>query len=1180
MPVGTWQFWIDRGGTFTDVIAVSPDGSSRVLKLLSSDRAAIDGIHAAIARWPGPDLPFPPCIVRMGTTVATNALLERKGEPTVFVVTKGFRDLLLIGYQNRPRLFDLDIRKPESLPERVIEVDERVTAEGTVLRAPDPEAVERELAAARRDGFRSIAVVLMHSYAFPEHERLVGDVAGRLGFEQISLSSDVIPTIKIVGRGDTTVADAYLTPGLRRYVNGVRAALPAEAHLQLMQSNGGLADAQRFSGKDAILSGPAGGAVACARIAQQAGYAKAIGFDMGGTSTGVSRFEDRHEYTYETEVAGVRLKAPMMRIETVAAGGGSILHFDGRKFAVGPDSAGADPGPACYGRGGPLTVTDANLYLGRISSAHFPFPLDEEVVRRKFEELQAEVRAGLDREMSTIEIAEGFLRIANENMANAIKKISVARGYDVRDHALVAFGGAGAQHACALARLLDIKTIIVPPHAGVLSALGIGLADVTRSYQESVLRPLSDTTLREIVPRFEASEERGRRELASEGIDEAQIHTRRSLALRYQGVDHALMVPEPADLDYRSAFEELHRRQFGFLHYGRDLEVAELMVEAVGQTASPFPTAGAPQPGPDGAELGDVPVHLRSRLQPGHSVAGPAVVVDETATIVVDPGFCAEIDGHRNVVIQAGDGETTPVQTPDVATDCDPVMLEVFNNLFTSVADQMGYTLQRVALSTNVKERLDFSCAVFDAGGDLVANAHHIPVHLGAMGETVQAILDQHGDTMQPGDAFVSNNPYRGGSHLPDVTVVSPVYDARGNRIFFTASRAHHADIGGVAPGSMPAFSKSIGEEGVLLDGLKLVSAGELREDEIRRIMLEGHHPVRGVDERLADLQAQIAANTTGAQLLLSLVESYSRPVVSAYMGHVQRNAEECVRELLSSYPDGDHEFRDQLDDGTPICVKIVVRQDEATADFTGTGPQVTGNLNAPRAVVTAAVLYVFRALLKKDIPLNAGCLRPITIRIPEGTVLSPRSPAAVAGGNVETSQRICDVLLAALGAAAASQGTMNNLSFGDGTSAYYETIAGGAGAGPGFHGAHAVHTHMTNTRITDPEVLEVRHPVLLREFSIRRGSGGKGDYRGGDGIVRRIEFRKPLHVTVLSERRSVEPFGLNGADSGDGGRNILTRANGSERQLPGKADFDVRTGDVLSIHTPGGGGCNVKRKA
>jgi len=1155
------------------VIAVSPDGSSRVLKVLSSDSAAIEGIRATMARWPGSHQAIPRSTVRMGTTVATNALLERKGEPTVFVVTKGFRDLLLIGYQNRPRLFDLEIRKPETLAIRVIEVDERVTAEGTVLRTPDLEAAEKGLSAALREGLRSIAVVFMHAYAFPEHERLVGGIARGLGFEQISLSSDVIPTIKIVGRGDTTVADAYLTPGIRRYVSGVRAALPTGTRLQLMQSNGGLADAQQFSGRDAILSGPAGGAVASARIAQQAGYSKAIGFDMGGTSTDVSRFDGRHEYTYETEVAGVRLKAPMMRIETVAAGGGSILHFDGRKFAVGPDSAGADPGPACYGHGGPLTVTDANFFLGRIESTYFPFPLDEEVVRRKFTELQTEVQVALDREMSTTEIAKGFLRIANENMANAIKKISVARGYDVREYALVAFGGAGAQHACALARLLGIKTIIVPLHAGVLSALGIGLADVTRSYQESVLRPLSDTTLCEIAPRFEALEERGRSELAAEGIDEAQVQVRRSLALRYQGVDYALVVPEPADLDYESAFEELHRRQFGFLHHGREFEVAELMIEAIGQSASAFPAAEDPLPGPDVAGHEDVPVYLRTRLQPGHSVAGPAVIVDETATIVLDQGFCAETDGHRNVVIQAGGSDTIPGRAPDVSTACDPVLLEVFSNLFTSVADQMGYTLQRVALSTNVKERLDFSCAVFDAGGELVANAHHIPVHLGAMGETVQAILRQHGDTMQSGDAYISNNPYRGGSHLPDVTVVTPVYDEHGRRIFFTASRAHHADIGGVAPGSMPAFSTSIEEEGVLLDGLKLVSAGELREDEIRRIMLEGPHPVRGVDERLADLRAQIAANTTGAQLLLSLADSYSLSVVSAYMAHVQRNAEECVHELLSTYPDGEHEFRDQLDDGTALCVKIVVRGDEATVDFTGTGPQVPGNLNAPRAVVTAAVLYVFRALLKKDIPLNAGCLRPITMRIPDATVLSPTFPAAVAGGNVETSQRICDVLLAALGAAAASQGTMNNLSFGDGSFAYYETIAGGAGAGPGFHGAHAAHTHMTNTRITDPEVLEVRYPVILREFSIRRGSGGKGDYDGGDGIVRRIELRRPLRVAILSERRTGARFGLNGAAPGAPGRNVLKKADGREEELPGKAEAHAEPGEVLEIYTPGGGG-------
>jgi len=1131
--------------------------------------------------------PIPEISVRLGTTRGTNALLTRRGARTAFVTTKGFGDVLLIAYQNRPRLFELAIRKPQPLFERVVEVDERVDAKGAVLRSPDETVVRRQLAELKAAGIESIAICLLHSFSHPEHELSVERVAREVGFGEISTSSTLAPLIKIVARGDTTAVDAYLNPVLREYVGQLRHGL-GESSLKTMTSAGGLIDADRFVGKDSILSGPAGGVIGFSQVARRAGFDRSIGFDMGGTSTDVARFDGSYEREFETQKAGVRVVAPMLAIENVAAGGGSICDFDGVKLTVGPDSAGADPGPACYGRGGPLTVTDINLLLGKIIPCRFPFPLDTEVVERKLQTLCNRIAdSPSGTRFTPRELAEGFLKVANANMVRPIRNISVAKGYDPRGYVLVTFGGAGAQHACAIARSLGIRRILVHPLAGILSALGIGLADVRRFAEQAVLRPYSPDQVAELESLFQKLESRAYSDVLAEGIAKARINApARSLDMRYQGAEATINVIRPDDGDYASRFEQLHQQLFGFARPDRDIEITAARVEVVGTTADPpeetmplVPRRPAPtettQTWFNGSAC-DTTVFLREQLHAGDQLAGPAIICEPTSTVVIDPGFTAEVTDRGEILI-TDSGETIREQ---ISTNVDPVMLEIFNNLFASIADQMGGTLERTAISTNIKERLDFSCAIFSPIGELVANAPHVPVHLGAMSETVKCILADNPD-MKPGDVFVTNDPYRGGSHLPDVTVVTPVHDrSSGELLFFTASRAHHAEIGGIVPGSLPPSSRNLGEEGVVIHNFKLVHGGISRESEFRELLVAARYPTRSVSDNLADISAQVAANHQGVHLLGELVARYTLPVVHAYMRHIQEAAAHKMRMALAAIPDGDYQWTDFLDDGSPIRVTMTVEGNGATVDFTGTGPVVPGNLNANRSIVTAAVLYVFRCLIDEDIPLNSGVLNPVRIVLPDCLLNPPLHDdpdrcAAVVGGNVETSSRVVDALLGALQVAAASQGTMNNLTFGDDTFGYYETIGGGSGATADADGADAVHTHMTNTRLTDPEVIEHRYPVRILEFSIRRGSGGEGRHRGGDGIVRRIEFLRPLQVSLLTERRGpYEPFGLRGGEPGALGVNAIRRAKRSrEEELPGKVQIDVEAGDVLIVKTPGGGG-------
>ncbi len=1195
-----WEFWVDRGGTFTDVVARDPEGRIQILKLLSDnpDHYADAPLHA-IRQLMGidTDTPLPNDAihsVKMGTTLATNALLERKGARVGLLVTKGFADLLEIGYQDRPDIFALRIEKPETLYAEVREIGERVMADGTVRTPLHEESVNEALADFREAGVEAIAILFIHSYAFPEHERQAGALARTAGFTEVSLSHEVAREIKAVGRGDTATTNAYLNPLLRRYVENVRQELGAAVPLRFMQSNGGLTDADRFIGKNAVLSGPAGGVVAYAHTCKQAGFHHAIGFDMGGTSTDVSRHDGAFERVFEKRVAGVRLKAPMLHIETVAAGGGSILRFDGQRFLVGPESAGARPGPACYRLGGPATVTDANLVLGRIQPAYFPncfgpsgdAPLDVTAARSALEALTARVNESAPAPWSVAAVAAGFIRVANENMVQPIKKISVACGYDVREYALACFGGAGAQHACAVAGALGIAKVMLHPHAGVLSAYGMGLADMIHTEVEAVLDTLGPDGMAPYGPRFSELEAVGRDVLEAEGFTRDRIEQARSADLRYAGVDTFLNIPDGPDDDVAVLFEAHHAALYGFVKAGHPVEIVNVRTETIGHTDKPAETRMECKPhevpvslrvdrvavyfatGSGAVVPVDTPVYRRADLKPGDRVSGPALIVEAVSTIVVDPGWEADVNGYNHLILTAA---TAHAMEP-LATDCDPVMLEVFNSLFMSIAEQMGKTLERVSHSANIKERLDFSCAVFSPDGELVANAPHMPVHLGAMGESVRAILDERSGSMKAGDVYMTNDPYHGGSHLPDITLVTPVMGTDGSPAFFVANRGHHADIGGITPGSMPPFSTCIEEEGVVIHNFTLVSEGVFHEEAIVRLLTEHPYPARNIDERLSDLRAQIASNNAGALLLEELRVQYGAEVVQAYMGHVRDNAAEAMRNRLTRLPDGEYRAEDRLDSGAKIVCRIVIAGDTASVDFSGTDSQLEGNLNAPPAVAIAAVLYVFRTLIEHPIPLNAGCLDPISIHIPEGSLLAPRSPAAVVGGNVETSVRIVDTLYAALGTIAGGQGTMNNLTFGTEEWGYYETICGGAGAGPGFDGASAVHTHMTNTRITDPEVLERRYPVLLREFSIRKGSGGRGEFCGGDGTVRAIEFLKPMAVGVLSERRVLAPYGLNGGAPGATGRNLLLR-DGDTFELEGHARLDVQKGDVLVIETPGGGG-------
>ncbi|MEX0938918.1 MAG: hydantoinase B/oxoprolinase family protein [Pirellulales bacterium] len=1128
---------------------------------------------------------IPPVSVRLGTTRGTNALITRRGAKTGLVTTRGFADVLAIGYQNRPRLFDLAIKKPAPLYERVVEIDERVTFDGQVLQRPDPAEIRMALAGLREAGVESLAVCLLHSYAQPEHERLVGRIARELGFAEVSLSCEVAPLRKIVSRGDTTVVDAYLNPVLRAYIAELRKSLP-QADLRVLTSAGGLVQAERFVGKDSILSGPAGGVVGFSRVAQAAGFTRAIGFDMGGTSTDVARFDGNFEREYETEKAGVRVVAPMMAIETVAAGGGSICGFDGVKLAVGPESAGADPGPACYGKGGPLAVTDLNVYLGRIPADRFPFPLDRAAVERRLQAICREIRGATGQAYKAVELADGFLKIAGANMAKAIRSISIAKGADPRAHVLVSFGGAAPQHACDVARQLDIRQILNHPDGGILSAYGIGLADVVRHRVESVNRLLADVSPDALVSVFSRLTDAAQREVELEGIDAENVAVVRQLDLRYRGLDAFLTIDEPKDGGFAVAYGAAFEALYGYQDAQRPLEVVAARAEATGRFGEELPEShhvDTYQPEPHDrvrcmfqSQPHEAPLYLREELRPGAVLRGPAIVAEHISTTVIDPGWEAEMLSGGELLLTDRGGEPSPIA---VSTEADPVTLELFNNQFAGIAEQMGITLRNTASSVNVKERLDFSCAIFTSRGDLVVNAPHIPVHLGAMGETVRSVIADH-PHIAPGDAFVTNDPYRGGSHLPDVTVVTPVHDpVDGTLLFFTASRAHHAEIGGVRPGSMPPFSRSLAEEGVLIRSFNLLEGGRSREEVLRKLLLSGPHPTRSVEDNLADIRAQLAANRQGGRDLIALIQRHSRDVVLAYMRHIQDAAERKTRTALAQMSDGTYRFTDHLDDGSPIAVAVTIRGDSARVDFTGTGPVVPGNLNANRAIVTAAVMYCFRLLLKEDIPLNQGVLKPIELVLPVCLLNPPEADdpgrcAAVAGGNVETSQRVVDVLLGALQLAAASQGTMNNLLFGDATFGYYETLCGGAGATAESPGADAVHTHMTNTRLTDVEVLEARYPVRVRQFGIRRGSGGRGAKPGGDGVVRRIEFLRDLEVSIISQRRAAyPPYGLAGGQPGALGRNVLQQIDGSQQELGATAQFVARAGDVLIIETPGGGG-------
>jgi 5-oxoprolinase (ATP-hydrolysing) len=1200
MTNGSWQFWIDRGGTFTDVVAKRPDGGLITHKLLSENPgrykdAAMAGIRAILGLSANAPLPASVASIKMGTTVATNALLERKGERTLLVTTKGFKDALRIAYQNRPKIFARRIELPELLHAEVIEVAERVTAQGEILIPLDEAAARSEMTRAFAAGFRSIAILLMHGYRFSDHEKRLAAIAQEIGFPQISVSHDVSPLMKLVSRGDTTVVDAYLSPILRRYVHQVASEIGNKTtRLMFMQSNGGLTDAHTFQGKDSILSGPAGGIVGAVETARQAGFERIIGFDMGGTSTDVSHYNGQFERSYEAQVAGVRMRAPMMQIHTVAAGGGSILHFDGSRFRVGPDSAGADPGPAAYRRNGPLTVTDCNVMLGRLNPDFFPKvfgsdgdqPIDSAVVGQKFAALAAEISKATGEQRAPESVAEGFLMIAVANMANAIKEISIQRGYDVTQYTLACFGGAGGQAACRVADALGMTRIFLHPFAGVLSAYGMGLADI-RAIRHHTVEAKFEAAL---MPRLQAEiaelEAAAKTEIAAQGIAEDAITVIPQVHLKYAGTDAPLIASFGSTTDIQSSFETAHRQRYGFVVPEKPLIVDSVSVEAVGRSErvdDPILPVGKT----DAVALATVPfwaegkrynapVFDRAKLRPGQTVEGPAIILDPTSTTIVEPDWRAVANDRGHLIL---DRAVAVFRRPAIGTTVDPVMLEIFNNLFMSIAEQMGSTLEKTSHSVNIKERLDFSCALFDQQGRLIANAPHMPVHLGSMGESVETIIAANRKTMKSGDVYVLNAPYNGGTHLPDITVVTPVFGdagphgSKGAILFYVASRGHHADIGGITPGSMPPDSRSVEEEGVLIDNVKMVDQGTFREKEMRALLASGKYPARNVDQNIADLAAQVAANEKGVQELRRMVKDFGLDVVHAYMDHVRANAAEQVRRVIDRLKDG--AFTYEMDDGAKIAVTVTVdhKQRRARVDFTGTSPQLSNNFNAPSAVAKAAVLYVFRTLIDDEIPMNDGCLDPLDIVIPEGSMLKPQYPAAVVSGNVETSQCITDALYGAMGVMAAAQGTMNNFTFGNDRYQYYETVSGGSGAGPDFDGTDAVQTHMTNSRLTDPEVLEWRFPVLLEEFRIRRGSGGKGQHRGGDGVIRRVRFLEAMTAAILSGHRVIPPYGMLGGASAALGRNSVERKDGSVVELGGTDKAEMRPGDVFVIETPGGGG-------
>lgn len=1190
-----WQFWIDRGGTFTDVVAKTPEGNLLTRKLLSENPEAYE--DAALHAIRGflnvqSDQPIPTQYikaVKMGTTVATNALLERRGQPTVLALTEGLNDLVEIGHQARSKTFALSIDKPELLYDEVIGIKERVYSDGTVSLKLDLDHTQRSLAEAYNKGYRSIAIVFMHAYKYPEHEKQVAEIAAQIGFQQISTSHEVSPLSKIVPRGETTIVDAYLTPVLRQYVNRIANSVASQnqpGKLLFMQSCGGLTDAKNFRGRDAILSGPAGGIVGATHTAKLAGFDKIIGFDMGGTSTDVSHFAGEYEKAYETEVAGVRMRVPMMHIHTVAAGGGSLLVYDGNRFRVGPDSAGANPGPVCYRRGGQLAVTDINVCLGKIQPKFFPkiFGPDQNEYLDRAATIDAFTRVakqiGDDRQPE--EIAQGFLDIAIEHMAQAIKKISVARGYNLQEYVLNCFGGAGGQHACLVAERLGMEKIFLHPLSGVLSAYGMGLADISTERQKVIERELTA----DVIARLDIEAPKLSREnladLSEQGLSHDCIKHKPWALLRYKGTDTTIQIDLTNAERMQAQFESEHMRQYGFVASGKTIILETLGVTSFGGGEAPPEKTHAQtlelsakpidvqQVYSDGAWHA-TPVYQVESLSYGHELIGPAIIIEPTGTIVIEKDWKVIVTQHNHLVLEKSTQSKHTAQ--DEAPDkCDPVTLEIFNNLFMSAAEQMGIVLRNTSQSVNIKERLDFSCAIFDQYGSLVANAPHVPVHLGSMDSSVRVIIDS-GQSIRPGDVFVQNNPYNGGSHLPDITVVTPVFGDDQNIEFYVASRAHHEDVGGIAPGSMSPLGKSIHEEGAVIDCLKLVDQGIFQSDAISDALCSGKYPARNIDQNIADLMAQIAANNTGVNELRKLTKKYGLSLVHAYMRFIQDSAEKAVKSVIGKIRDS--EFTHEIDSGAVIKVSIRVDANShtATIDFTGTSAQQPTNFNAPGAITRAAVMYVFRCLVDDDIPLNAGCMKPLNIIIPEGSMLSPKFPAAVVAGNVETSQAITNALFGALNALGSSQGTMNNLTFGNSDCQYYETICSGAPAGPGFDGVPAVHTHMTNTRLTDPEILEHRYPVVLDHFSIRRGSGGKGKWSAGDGVFRSIRFLQAMEFSILSDHRRIPPFGMNGGKPGELGKNWVKRANGKIEELDGCDHANVDVDDSINIQTPTGGG-------
>ncbi|MCB1451100.1 MAG: hydantoinase B/oxoprolinase family protein [Nitratireductor sp.] len=1196
-----WDFWIDRGGTFTDIVGRDPDGGLHPHKLLSENPeayrdAAVQGIRDLLGVKRGEPVPSHRIgSVKMGTTVATNALLERKGERTALLITRGFGDGLKIGYQARPDIFAKEIIKPEQLYSRVVEISERVLADGTMEKAVEADEIATALSALKAEGYDSIAIVFMHAWKYPEHEQVAARMAREAGFTQVSVSHEVSPLVKLIGRGDTTVVDAYLSPILRRYVEQVAGELginpdssAPQPKLMFMMSSGGLTAAELFQGKDAILSGPAGGVVGAVETARIAGFPKMIGFDMGGTSTDVSHFDGELERAFETEVAGVRMRAPMMMIHTVAAGGGSILHHADGRFQAGPDSAGANPGPACYRRGGPLAVTDANVMTGKLRPEFFPAifgpeqneRLDVETVKTKFAALASETGSTPE------EVADGFLKIAVENMANAIKKISVQRGHDVTEYALNCFGGAGGQHACAVADALGMTTVLIHPFSGILSAYGMGLAQVRANRTRALVKPLDahlESELHQLESELKAEAES---ELSGQDISDSDISTFSRAHIRYDGTDTPIPVTLADPGSMAAAFEQIHRKQFGFIFENKRLIVEAVEVEAVGAGAGIVET-GSDLEVADASPSSTVPmfsngswhgaaIHRRETLKPGNRMAGPALIIEPHQTIVVEPEWQAEINALGHVVLTRAIPKSRDLA---IGTTADPVMLEVFNNLFMSIAEQMGVTLQNTAYSVNIKERLDFSCAVFAADGSLVANAPHMPVHLGSMDRSVETIIELNKGNIHPGDVFILNAPYNGGTHLPDITVVTPVFDdAEKDILFYVASRGHHADIGGMAPGSATPRATHVDEEGVLIDNFRLVERGIIREKEMMEVLTNHPWPARNPAQNMADIRAQIAANEKGVNELRKMVSHFGLPVVQAYMGHVQDNAEESVRRVIDALSDCEYTY--PTDNGQQIRVAISVdkARREATVDFTGTSDVAKNNFNAPEPVTRAAVLYVFRLMVEAPIPMNAGCLKPIRIIIPDGCMLKPQYPAAVIAGNTETSQHVTNCLLMALGALANAPGTMNNLTYGNARYQNYETICGGAPAGRmnngrGFAGANAVHVHMTNTRMTDPEILEMRYPVVLEEFSIRAGSGGKGRFNGGDSTRRVLRFLEDMECAILSSSRKHAPRGLDGGGDGAVGKTEIRRLDGTMQELAHCDQTSLKAGEAVIVSTPAAGG-------